>query len=690
MTQTIKIKKLAIIALFFLIIQANPSFSYNTATYEGQNANYYASKKEYAKAITWLQKYISKYFPNGCTYSEYYELADLYEKNNQQVEALNNYFKAIETFNQTQESYNIREAAYKAIARISDKKDSYDLSIRALNTMIAQTPNDPNGYTRLSSYYIALNQIENAHRMSKKLIEIAPEAVNSFNELAITYYLLGDYEKSQQAIEKALSIEPNNERAKVYKIYNSFQKGDYENTISLSSNLLKELKDYTYRYRVLIRQSLSYLFLNNYDEALQSANLAYNMRVNNLSGLTLEKGTDFPVVKSVDEASEAKKSGIGVSDTIEMIGDVSTKGKSVEEVNKLLSGKSGTPITLTYRINSLPPAIFKTGIFIVDVIQEASRKKNYKKLQTVTFNRAEYYSVYSTDVLGLLSIIEGEKDNKTKEVEYADLAYSLYSSLLKSGKDALEINSNKIVFNNFLAQYPKALTNIDNSNYIGAIDIFNEIEKQKDLMPDFLTLAKIKKALAYYKLAKTNDAMEILKDLAIGGYNTKNLYLVKEHQDTLKEFATLKQELVTNEEELERKKDYSTAMENLKNIMILTDNKQELEAIRLKMLYLAKNIAIPAEVSDEIHKYSLRAEILLKDKDLNGALNEYKKALKIAPYKSDLYYNTAVVLGELQKYNEAIDFMNIYIQAEPAALDLQQAKDEIIKWELKLEKEKGI
>jgi hypothetical protein len=52
-----------------------------------------------------------------------------------------------------------------------------------------------------------------------------------------------------------------------------------------------------------------------------------------------------------------------------------------------------------------------------------------------------------------------------------------------------------------------------------------------------------------------------------------------------------------------------------------------------------------------------------------------------------LYYNAALLNGQLKRYAEAIRLMNIYLQGAPDAPDARAAKDEIIKWKLEMERQ---
>ena len=56
-----------------------------------------------------------------------------------------------------------------------------------------------------------------------------------------------------------------------------------------------------------------------------------------------------------------------------------------------------------------------------------------------------------------------------------------------------------------------------------------------------------------------------------------------------------------------------------------------------------------------------------------------------APYVPKLYYNSALLNGQLRRYGEAMRLMKIYLQAAPTAPDRRTAEDEIYKWELLLE-----
>lgn len=667
------------------------TMAYNYITKEEANYGYNYRNGNYPRALEWYQKYLNTMTPQNYTSVMYYNLGELYEKTNQELEAVNQYIKALQICPLPKDengyiNYTEFNKLFTAIRNLTTKNKWDDQYLKALNIAADRNPQDRNVFDLLSYYYIEKGQLETALQMAKKMLDIAPNSIDGFNRLAIVYYLQGDYTKAQAAIDKALSIDPTNLLAKIYHSYMPFEKGDFQATVDELNSVTPLVDNKMLKYRSYVKLALSDLFLDKPDAALKAATEAYNVRVNRSSGLVLDQRKEYPEVVDIWSGSTAEKAGILKGDTIESVDSIDLKGKSLDQIQNLFVGKIDSPMVLGVRINSLPPKKPQTGIFIIDAINESARNKNYKKLMSITVNRGEYAQSYSTDVTGLMALINRELGNKQDFDNHADAAYTLYNFLITKGKNPLEINSNKIVYNHFLAQYPMALKYIDNGNYNGALDLLDKITSIQGQYKDFIPLVTLQKALIYYKLGKNDEAISILSELGIDEHNQKNLYLTKEYKRILKDFEPLKQQIQAQEREQESKKEYKDALDSLKKLVALSETKEEQDLLRQKMFYFGKNITLGQEDMNNIHKYTLRAELLLKEKDYTGALTEYKKVLKIAPFMTGIYYNIALVMGELERYKDAINYMNTYISAEETNPDLQQAKDEIIKWELKLEK----
>jgi len=81
----------------------------------------------------------------------------------------------------------------------------------------------------------------------------------------------------------------------------------------------------------------------------------------------------------------------------------------------------------------------------------------------------------------------------------------------------------------------------------------------------------------------------------------------------------------------------------------------------------------------------VRGEALLNQGMLDRGLAEFNEALRIAPYMPKMYYNTALIYGELKQYDQAIRQMHLYLTAAPETPDAHTAQDQITKWELQQE-----
>jgi tetratricopeptide (TPR) repeat protein len=93
-----------------------------------------------------------------------------------------------------------------------------------------------------------------------------------------------------------------------------------------------------------------------------------------------------------------------------------------------------------------------------------------------------------------------------------------------------------------------------------------------------------------------------------------------------------------------------------------------------------------AALPEEARKYSMRGEVLVKEKDLEGALGEYTSALRATPFCPALRYDAAVLAAELGKFSQAITHMNVYLELSPVAPNVREAKDLIYKWEFMIER----
>ncbi len=139
--------------------------------------------------------------------------------------------------------------------------------------------------------------------------------------------------------------------------------------------------------------------------------------------------------------------------------------------------------------------------------------------------------------------------------------------------------------------------------------------------------------------------------------------------------------------QLEAQGKYAESLPEYAQALSYAANEQEASTLRAAMFAASGRMPTPPELPDEARRHVVRGELLLKDGMMDRALAEFNEALRIAPYVPKLYYNTALIYGQLKQYDQATRQMRLYVQAAPEAPDARDAQDQITKWELQQEME---
>ena len=95
--------------------------------------------------------------------------------------------------------------------------------------------------------------------------------------------------------------------------------------------------------------------------------------------------------------------------------------------------------------------------------------------------------------------------------------------------------------------------------------------------------------------------------------------------------------------------------------------------------YLAANPK--PQLPEEARKFKVQAEFAVQEKQFDRAVELYGKALEIAPWWPQGYFNRAFILGEMKKYREAMREMKMYLRLTPDAPDARAAQDKVYQWE---------
>lgn len=197
-------------------------------------------------------------------------------------------------------------------------------------------------------------------------------------------------------------------------------------------------------------------------------------------------------------------------------------------------------------------------------------------------------------------------------------------------------------------------------------------------------LLQIHRAVIYARKGDTAKAQEIYLSVA-GHIDPSFMPAVKEKNA----FLALVQPMVDAHLEKAKQSDaagkYAESLPEYAQALNYAANEQEASTLRTAMFTASSKMPTPPEIPDEARRRVVRGELMLKDGQLDRALVEFNEALRMAPYVPKLYYNTALICGQLKQYDEAIRHMRLYLLAAPEAPDARAAQDEITKWEMRLE-----
>lgn len=114
---------------------------------------------------------------------------------------------------------------------------------------------------------------------------------------------------------------------------------------------------------------------------------------------------------------------------------------------------------------------------------------------------------------------------------------------------------------------------------------------------------------------------------------------------------------------------------------------------RLSVVFALIIFAVPSfsqsGAEEEAHAYLVRGlaaiEMAKGDDELTAAVEEFKKAARIAPTMAAAWFNLGAVQAKVGQFRDAIDSYNRYLALVPQADDARKIKDEVIKLGYRLE-----
>lgn len=109
------------------------------------------------------------------------------------------------------------------------------------------------------------------------------------------------------------------------------------------------------------------------------------------------------------------------------------------------------------------------------------------------------------------------------------------------------------------------------------------------------------------------------------------------------------------------------------------------------VVFIFASVLNAAEISRDARKYMIRGQAAMEEAkdvaDYQAAVEEFKKATKIAPNLPEAWFNLGIAQEKAEDYVGAIKSFNKYLELNPNAKDRTAVEDQIFKLEYKQEKE---
>ena len=495
------------------------------------------------------------------------------------------------------------------------------------------SPDDAYTLIRLSYLYNKQGKPDKSITAAKRAIELKPGEALAHNSLGLAYRMKKQYTEAENAFKKAIALNPANADYHANMGALLYDRDDYAEASEAYKKAV-ELQPSTINY--LISLANTYRLIGKYDDAMTFVNKAIELHTFGGIGIHIAVESSYPIIKNIMETGPAKNADVQAGDKVIKIDAKSTKGWNLEQIVQSLRGASGTQVTLT--------------------IERKGVDKPFKKLIT----RETILDKTAATSFGLRSLIQRYNGNKEDSFMDATKAHSLD---LHSGWALVALG----------ASY------LDQGRYGESVDLLSQVKES--------TTSRILEATAYAKKSDFKKAIDIYSAIPEGTPSPKSIPTWSDRTallESLEPFISSKKE---SADRLKAQGNYKKALKELGEAMKIADDtpSEEICGSIYRIMSLDPRMS---ELPEEARKYALRGDVLTEQGKFEDAVKEYRKAVQAAPYIAKLYFNTAMIYGELKEYLQAIRNMKTYLLLAPEAPNARAAKDQIYKWEFAMEKEK--
>ena len=115
-------------------------------------------------------------------------------------------------------------------------------------------------------------------------------------------------------------------------------------------------------------------------------------------------------------------------------------------------------------------------------------------------------------------------------------------------------------------------------------------------------------------------------------------------------------------------------------------------SVARQSIEVVKKLDPPPAIPEEVRKLAVFAQTATKqakdEKGYDRAIDEYIKAITLAPWWADMYVNLALLQEQTGRFPEAIESLKLYLLASPSAPDAQTVQTKIYELEFKMKSAK--
>lgn len=497
--------------------------------------------------------------------------------------------------------------------------------------LINSNPSNIFAYEVVANLSLKQNDLAEAIAASQMCVQLAPKDPDGYLLLYKCYLAQRNYKDALRQLEQAISLSPKDARflLKLDEFYT--ERGRYDKAIEVIKKYIEQRPEDKY---APLRLAFHYFLLDRYDEAIKISETALRMFTFSGIGASITKNDkEYARIKSVEPNSPAQKAGLQVNYEIVEIDGQSTLTMKISDIIQRLRGLEGTEVRLKIKKPDTEETFTKTLI----------REKIYTDPVVVSY-------------MGLLASCNLEMGNTSKAKQYISEAEKISSEnyFLKIGKARLYIKEN---------QYEKSLnelSTVEEDNY-----------------------AKILKMIALAKLGRYEDSLNIYRGIK---KDTTSLIMKKAKRELFMALLPYIERTENKAIEYEREGKHGMALNEYAKLIEIVDPEMA-RRMRSRVARIISQNPSLVELRDEARKHFLNAEILFNNNRFEEALLEMEKARQLQPFNPQIYFNQAVLYEKIFDYAKAIESMEVYLQLNPNAPNVQEIRDQLYKWRVMLEKE---